>query len=75
MLFGLYGLGYLDQNDWKRNIILITREPNEPNQPSISEQCNLAINYDSEESLLKKIEEISAVKGRGTQMTSSITFW
>ena len=31
--------------------------------------------YDSDESLLKKIEEISAVKGRGTQMTSSITFW
>ena len=30
--------------------------------------------YDSEESLLKKIEEISAGKGRGTQMTSSITF-
>ena len=31
--------------------------------------------YDSDESLLKKIEEISAVKGHGTQMTSSITFW
>ena len=31
--------------------------------------------YDSEESLLKKIEEIFAGKGRGTQMTSSITFW
>jgi len=31
--------------------------------------------YDSEESLLKNIEQISAVKGRGTQMTSSITFW
>ena len=30
--------------------------------------------YDSDESLLKKIEEISAVKGHGTQMTSSITF-
>ena len=31
--------------------------------------------YDSEESLLKKIEEIFVGKGRGTQMTSSITFW
>ena len=29
--------------------------------------------YDSEESILK-IEEISAIKGRGKQMTSSITF-
>ena len=47
LLFGLYGLGYLDQNNWKRDIILITREPNEPNQPSISEQCNLAINAKS----------------------------
>ena len=29
--------------------------------------------YDSEESILK-IEEISAIKGHGKQMTSSITF-
>ena len=28
----------------KRDIIIITREPNKPNPPSISEQCNLAIN-------------------------------
>ena len=34
------GLGYWDQNYWKRGIILIAREPNEPNPPSTPNDPN-----------------------------------
>ena len=42
-------------------------------EPSILQKKLTSMIYDSEESILK-IEEISAIKGHGKQMTSSITF-